>query len=500
MNNVDLTNAWRAYVKRSHSLRSSAELLNYSNPFDAGFMLDGSDRLKISEIPSGWKNFHLTGQLLTVSPNLPVHVRSMASEPFDIAVLGWVNDSNSPGDSPEDILLSLSRAVATGRQEELDRSVAWLSGRYIVIVADEDQTVVYGDPMCALSFFWNRSDRGVFAASHSALVSKFAGPFTSDSCRWVMESTEYVSPGGKYLPGTITPFDHVDQLFANCRVTFRAGDAAHCRFFPLDDSVELSRDAAFEMFVAELRSQVAFWLRQTDQSFIGLTAGSDARTVLTSSLDLFMAHDTTAMTYHFFDRNPETTYLDLLGANQLALKASLKFRVLDVKPLQAGSGMAALYKETFPVGARFPTLTSSLYHALPRSSSFFISIGGEIGTGFYRERDEQEISSTLLARKFTPSTFGSNKAVLTEFDRYLEFTQFAAPNLKGFDFYDMFYWEHRLSKWAALGYSEYDLACVPALPMNSRRFLCSMLSLPLSDRFDKYLYNRLALEMSSAGS
>ena len=74
---------------------------------------------------------------------------------------------------------------------------------------------------------------------------------------------------------------------------------------------------------------------------------------------------------------------------------------------------------------------------------------------------------------------------------YAEFTEFSEDKIKGFNFYDLFHWEHRLSKWASIGYSEYDLSVSTALPMNSRRMIEAMLSVSEAHQFDKSIYEEI---------
>lgn len=104
------------------------------------------------------------------------------------------------------------------------------------------------------------------------------------------------------------------------------------------------------------------------------------------------------------------------------------------------------------------------------------------------------MSARLLARKYTYSTFQKDPRLIEMFETYLEYTQLSDATGLGYDFYDLFYWEHRLSKWAALGYAEYELVTSVGLPMNSRAFFRAMLALPYELRTSKTFYRRIAEE------
>ena len=81
--------------------------------------------------------------------------------------------------------------------------------------------------------------------------------------------------------------------------------------------------------------------------------------------------------------------------------------------------------------------------------------------------------------------------MLEAFDEYIDYTEFHLSKLYDFDFYDLYYWEHRNSKWANIWYQECDLSHKVILPFNCRLINELMLALSFEDRKSKYLLNRL---------
>ena len=59
------------------------------------------------------------------------------------------------------------------------------------------------------------------------------------------------------------------------------------------------------------------------------------------------------------------------------------------------------------------------------------------------------------------------------------------------DWHDMFYWEHRNSKWASLWYSEVDMTGFAIVPYNDRKLIEMMLSLPLEHRLSRTLQTHM---------
>ncbi len=78
------------------------------------------------------------------------------------------------------------------------------------------------------------------------------------------------------------------------------------------------------------------------------------------------------------------------------------------------------------------------------------------------------------------------------FEQYIRATEFTNDRIGAYDYHDLFYWEHRNSKWASIWYSEIDLSHRVLLPFNSRALIELMLALPFPERRDKVLLKAAA--------
>ncbi len=349
---------------------------------------------------------------------------------------------------------------------------------------------VHVDAMASRSCYWGSKDGDVVLASHSALIADTLGDAAATGCKWVLSHPDYDNPAGKYLPGMVTPHDVAKLVIANCALTIDNTEARHNRFF-FTPPEKLSVTEATERYLAELRFQMDAALNAQPRSVLALTAGSDSRAMLTGTLDLLHDAGTSAMTYHFFARNADHSRKDLLGANRLAHLSNLTHRVLDASGWDATSSFAKMYHKTFPTWARFPSLSRTYYEELGADESLIIGIGGEIGTVFYRDREYDQVTPEVLASKFTQSDFRKDPRLVETMAEYMDYTQLTEENSAGYDLFDLFYWEHRMSSWAAYGYSEADFGPTVVLPLNSRRLIHAMLSLPLKDRLKRSIYRQL---------
>lgn len=487
-----LATAWRRFRSAAEESRPAAATEEFKNAFARGYLLSSGPRK--TEVPAHWATVVVGPWRLDHDPRLPVAIASRDVDPQAVLVLGHAFCSEwGTTDSAATSRRLLEAVAAKSEWTKFDREVAWLGGRYVVVAFDGEETRVHVDPMASLSCFYAEGpSRALHLSSHSALVARAVGEESSTQTQWIMRHPDYNSPGGKSLPGLIQPHDRVSLVFANCALAIDDRSVRHLRVFPYADLGAMSVAHAASTFIDELRFQMRCWLDVASSHYLALTAGSDSRAILASTMDQLQARDVTALTYHFFERGTSSTTVDLVGASRLARDARLRFIAVDLsKQLQGTSPMAGLYNETFPTWARFPTLAQALYETLPADSTLTVGIGGEIGTVFYQERSETNITPQVLARKFTQAGVSGSAELIKHMEAYSEHTHLRSDAIANYDFYDLFYWEHRLSKWAAAGYSEFDLSTSTVLPLNSRRLLCAMLALPLEQRRSKAIYGQI---------
>lgn len=490
-----LRNAWIEKTKRSQTWAPASETHNYRNVFAQGWFL-GSEGGNLS-LPPTWVSTIFGEKNFSCDPTLQVVHRGSSQQQFQLLLLGQASDSAKKLRNGQQVATELYSVLKSNPHswKELDEAVTWLGGRFVVIARKSSEIRVHVDAMASRSCYWGTTDAGdVVLASHSALIAQATGDLSSTKAKWVLNHPDYHNPAGVYLPGTITSHDRARLIFANCCLSIKDGAAEHQRFFPpqgTNTTTALSAEAAAEAYLAEVRFQMDVILTSTPESVIALTAGSDSRAILNASLDLLQDAGTSAMTYHFFDKNAEHTRTDLLGANRLAEEAGLKHRILNLKPWDPKARFAKLYTQTFPVWARFGALARACYEGLSAEEALIIGVGGEVGTAFYLDRQHPAVTPEVLAGKFTQDNFQHDAKLIAEFENYMEYTQLAPEFAGNIDLYDLFYWEHRMSGWAAYWYSELDFGPIVALPLNSRRIFCAMLSVPFEDRVRKSVYGTL---------
>ena len=483
--------------RREQLLRPGYKVWGYKNVFAKGFVVtDGPTPFSPRE---NWA--HLTVGRWHVRLDPVLERQQAASQYAEVLVLGQAFDDGGAkrrSRVAERILRTLSEAAGIDAQTDaLDETVTWLAGRYVVLVARGDRLDVWSDPLATRSVYWHSDASGVALASHSAILSELAGGLASTRMRSILGNPRYVDPAGRWLPGLITPHDEVGQIYANGRLTIRGTNVVHERFFPRADRVELPVLEAATAFRDELRQQVRNWISVAPVTVMTLTAGRDSKAILHAGLVDLQRVDALAMTYHDFRGTGKGTFFDLMAASRLSAAAGLHHLPLDIPSLAPRSDMARLYSATFPTWQRYANLTNALYLGSPAKAATIFGVGGAVITGMYKDTSATAPTPALLARKFAQSEFGADPVLQDALAEWMDFTHFSTDAMRGYDFHDLYHWEHRMTKWGGAGYSEYDLATTPGPVLSSRRLLVAALSLPKQQRVDALVY-RFLVEGESA--
>lgn len=484
-----LTDSWKGFSTRQEKSQSAAENRRNRNPFAQGWTLSQESR---ATVPERWPRLVFGNWEFRHDPELETHHHTSTSGTEEVLLLGHATDSQKKFRSSRETAPDLLKAVTDAPDWKLfDDAVTWLGGRFIAIGRRGASVRVHVDAMASRSCYWGSNKDHVVLASHSTLVAQALGNSASAECHWVLTHPDYENPAGKYLPGMITPHDAAKLVFANCALTIENNIVSHRRFF-FTPPEKLSIAEATGRYLSELRFQMDAALNSRPESVLALTAGSDSRAILAGTLDLLHNAGTSTMTYHFFARNADHSREDLLGANRLAYLSNLTHRILDVSGWDSTSSFARMYSKTFPTWARFPSLAKTYYEELGADESLIIGVGGEIGTVFYRDREYDQVTPEVLAGKYTQSAFQRDPRLIETMSEYIDYTELTEENSAGYDLFDLFYWEHRMSTWAAYGYAEADFGPQVVLPLNSRRLIHAMLSLPFKDRLRRSIYRQLA--------
>lgn len=455
--------------------------------FAHGFV--GANSPVRSQYARPWRRVRVGTIELAIHPRATVTNHDAPHGP-SAALLGQAVDLAKPTTQQKAILRRLTGRVAKHGLDAGTRYAATLGGRWAALVTHAGTVHVLHDSHAAQSVYWAQTGRRLVLASHAALCADEVGAEVDHDTLSAFDKIREVRPKGTvFLPGARTPYKGVRPIIANCRLEFASGVAKHRRFGPLEPLRQAERrsEDVYSEFEFQFERHVGL-LASFGPVGLSLTAGGDSAVTL-SALSRIRPRQIFSYTY----ANPrelasnEAVAKDVFGASQRAFQAGLQHQVIRWRAHPSDDPFESIVARTWPllrpsIGAAF-----AMYRDLPREFIELQSTISETGTAFYRNRDSVRPTAERLTSLWAGNSAATRKEYVEAFEEYIEYTQFTESSFQGYNYHDLFYWEHRNSRWAAEKYQVGDIGHRVLLPFNARAVIEPMLALPYSDRFDKWI-------------
>ena len=407
-----------------------------------------------------------------------------------VVIVGRCYDIDDISQTESRIARNIAATFVTHGEQAALQYCLYLSGRFALFIVTEQAIIALPDCHATYSICAAEKNGSIVFASHWMLAATLCGLEISTRHQAIMSDPGYATPGRKFYPGVLTSYEDVVPVFANHlgRYRIQDGNFSHERIYPVHALPEMDIERASMSFEALFPRSVAASLGES--SLIGLTSGVDSQCALRAFPRDY--REILAFTYmHTTEtRLTPATIEDVIGASREALKRGVRHLVIGLEPLADDSPFHSAYCRTFGDFEHLPAVAKSLYDNLPLDRTILFLFCPETGTAGYK-RNQSRRSNTpspeLLAATFTRS---SNSAVLKVMDDYMAYTQFQAEAFTNIHWCDLFYWEHRLTKWGGRFLQEVDLTGFAISPYNSRRIIEVMLSVPYALRAAKALQLR----------
>jgi asparagine synthase (glutamine-hydrolysing) len=413
--------------------------------------------------------------------------------PVEVVLIGQAVDLDHDTGDRQWIARHVAALAAEQGADAAVRYIAYLGGRFTCVVHEGDSVTVVPDCHATQSVYWSSSARGFVASSHAELAGRAAGAEVDRHALELYDTLVQIrgSSGTKYLPGIATTHEGVRPLIPNCllRADLATGRVEHRRFYPFEEVPRLDVKAAHERFDELFRAHVRL-LSSFGPVGISVTSGLDSRVTLAAGRE-FLPPGSFAFTFYRSTNPADAHAEDLYVGNRLAWDYRLPHRVVRWDGRIKSPYFDTVFARTFPRLGQARTLAQAFHEQLPRDFFHFQSTIAETGTVFYRHREVTDISAQRLTHLWHGADVARVEALVAAFGEFIDFADFRADRFHGLDYHDLFYWEHRNSRWAANRYHEADLAHRVLLPFNQRRIIETMLGLPLPDRAEKVLLHHL---------
>lgn len=384
-----------------------------------------------------------------------------------VALVGLAFDPYHPKSDLEDILDTL--VFGTINLASVIKRTEQLSGRWVIIYQDADNTYLFNDPFGFRSIYYyaDREDR--WCASQPELIKTQCELTYSED----IDFLEYIHSSGfsknespMYGPNTI--YQGCYHLLPNFFLDFREMHAT--RFYPDDYLPQKSQELVAEES-SELLRGIFSAITHRHSTALALTSGWDSRLLLAASKDV------RKKIQYFIDKKgvlPDE-HPDVWVSKALANQLGLSFELRNSNVELPGWFTSLLSKNVS--GARVLQKSRMIYSKYRNSDNllYLNGNGGEIFRNYYDKNcrydpNELEIETILQLMGFD----NHFKYVFKEVDDWIN--QFSLRHKSRLNILDFLYWEQRIGNWGCQFPAEQDLAVEEISPLNCRllinNFLC----------------------------
>jgi len=404
-----------------------------------------------------------------------------------VGILGLCINPFDGSATNQAIAENLYRALLVSKSNFLDY-VDQLSGSFTIVYRLNASVHILQD--CAATkpvYFFNSSEFGMVVASHANLLALPLGLKRDPRSTYVFSNEVYKSDPSRYLPGDITPYTGLKLLTANTSLDFTTGEPN--RFFPREALPERELNKLLILEISDIFLKQAQMLAATGRPIrVAATAGRDSRV----SVAAFSQYKNAELfSFHF----PNTGHLtdDVEIARKLADLVGQKLSVYNLPEYGVANFLQSWNLNT--ANGVWPAAALCYLTEFSDDAIHVRSTVSEIGRVFYGRRPAASVTAAGLSSSYTVTDFGKDPIVIDAMDKFISQTDFNEDKFFNYSIYDMFYWEHRNSKWQNILCQEAEMATDVFIPFNNRNLIKLFLSIPAEQRKAAILHVEIAKKM-----
>lgn len=360
-----------------------------------------------------------------------------------------------------------------------------ITGVFIILIFNESNVLAVQDSTGIMPLFYCEDQGNVFFSSHSQLIADIC-KFNIDPEIEKLVNSKFYLIGIRHLPGIKSPFNKIKALTANTYLESYPFKVE--RFFPTNHPNRYLENK-LEVICEVLKNSMRLVSEKFNAS-ISLTGGTDSKMTLAAAKDVYGDYK-----YFSFTSN-EAEKKDAIAANMICGKLGLEHTVYNIPEnnndiedfkiiseiVNHNTGYVKKYKDS--------ELRKIIYlHHLNKIDLEVKSHVSEIGRAFYYKK----LGKSKMPNSLTPRHMSNlykrnmfNRGVLKymdgAFEEFIKITKFGEKFDGGYDESDMFYWEHRMSRWASLVKQDFDVSHDTTIVYNNRKLLDLLMSFELEER------------------
>lgn len=430
-----------------------------------------------------WDKIELSRYNLFFDPDVESVIKKKNG--FEIIILGHILnpfDGHSEIENIAEILLNKKISSEEVFLDYLDQ----LSGRFVIFSSTPTATEIYHDACATRTVFYDVKSTRAIISSHSTLIAEMSNYTESKFVKSLQKNPDFNRI--RYLPGLQTPFDEVLPLTPNTKYIVEEKQVQ--RIFPRRPlETNSSIDNLVDDLIKIMQKQAKILNNKYNLS-ISLTAGIDSR--LTYSMFKGLQRNIEYFT-HVNLSNPESYKEDVEIAKKLAVIGDVKHKVFEYGYNKEDDGLSDfthIWKKNVGMNRGSVYLFKMYADLFPSNRMHVRSNLAEIGRVYYK-RNKNSLSAKSLAYLYTRTPLKYDKEIISHFQKFINITKFYQENFFNYDYFDLFYWEHRMCLWHSLIVLESDMAYDTHILYNNRLLLSKMLSAEYDVRINNELFLKI---------
>lgn len=435
-----------------------------------------------------WKREKITEKLfLTVHPDLEL---TKVNNKNDFMILmGFILDPFYPHLNNEQIIRNI--IMNSNTADDVFENIESTGGRYILIVKIKNNFRIFSDPAGFRQiFYFMDDDKDIWCASQPSIISEQFNSIVNEDIRNDLYSLPLFKYTSEYwFPGKITLYQNIFHLTPNHYLDLENKNIV--RFWPRRNLRKMSFEECIESAPKLLKGLLISASNRFDLAF-AVTCGFDTRVLLAASKEIldkmhFITQTNTTVNENSPDIAIPRKILKSAGVkHHIAYyqnKSSFEFENVFRRNVTLGRTKWLLnsyaFNQYFQKINKEMVVVNGVCSEIARN--FYLSIYYMIDLGAKKR-------ASIFPRFFklngdslaTLVDMAGSKIAAREFNEWLNSAK-KCENY-GYNLLDLFYWENRNANWAAMAYSEYDIAFESYSPFNCRGLLEKMLGVDQEER------------------
>jgi hypothetical protein len=414
------------------------------------------------------------GYCLAVHPDLPICQAERGSK--SVVLLGYILHSDEPSWSNRDIIEHL--VDRCGSLYDVFDLTSRCGGRYAIIVQLGDRLVIFHDTGGLRQIYYHQDPTGKsWIASEPTLIAKHLGLVIDRGIQRDLNLSElFAGSPDFWFPGRVTLYPTIRRLLPNHYFDLREQQAI--RYWPRKEVPQLQFSEAVKQISSLLEGLMSGAGRRSRLA-LGLSCGLDSRVLLAASRAVApRIQYFTQMTSAMNEADP-----DILIPRQLSERLGLRHTVLRL-PDQLPPSVDELLKRELMAAKSSKVINAySIAKDLLDGRTDTVVVYGNLAEIAKRDRFRYpQVPKWLISGAFITECVRMTGSTIAfrELSGWLDTVRQLTP--LNVNILDLMHWEQRVGSWAAMTFSEYDVAFETFCPYNCRQYIEYMWGVPFKHR------------------